>query len=216
MSGDRPPAPRRESYANITLQGPAQQQVVESLNRAGRVAYVSPTVRNCTVIFHEDLTAQEEIASSLSAEFHCPSLLAMGYIGTILLYELYRDGAKLDEYASEAFDDEDQEEIEQSPPEGDPAILCEAFGREKALKSVERVLHKPTDPEHPDQGYARAANRHGDLCQALGLPTFAAGVGFEQIELGELPAGPGFEPGALVKTGTPGNQVRKGEPSGPA
>jgi len=38
------------------------------------------------------------------------------------------------------------------------------------------------------------------LARALGLPLFAAGAGFADVELGELPAGQGFDPAHLMKT----------------
>ena len=56
-------------------------------------------------------------------------------------------------------------------------------------------------PTHPTKGYALAVNRHGELARALGLPLFAAGAGYGAIDIGELPAGQGFDPAALVKTG---------------
>jgi hypothetical protein len=63
---------------------------------------------------------------------------------------------------------------------------------------VERVLRTPTKPNGE---YAYAANRHGELARALGLPVFAVGAGFGGIEVGELPEGEGFDPTRLVKTG---------------
>jgi hypothetical protein len=60
------------------------------------------------------------------------------------------------------------------------------------------VLRRPT---HPTKGYALAVNRHGELARALGLPLFAAGAGFAGIEMGELPAGAGFDAAALIRTG---------------
>ena len=68
---------------------------------------------------------------------------------------------------------------------------------EHAEARVERVLRRPT---HPTRGYALAVNRHGELARALGLPLFAAGAGFNDVEMGELPAGQGFDPGQLKKT----------------
>ncbi len=51
------------------------------------------------------------------------------------------------------------------------------------------------------QPYEYAANRHGELCQAaLGLPLLAVAASFAAIESGELPAGPGFDPNAMVQT----------------
>ena len=84
-----PEDPLSRFYANLTTQGPGQADVVAYLNAAGRVAYVSPTLKGCTVIYHEDLSAQEELAAALSRHFRCPALLMMAYNDTILLYHLY-------------------------------------------------------------------------------------------------------------------------------
>jgi hypothetical protein len=183
-------------YANITLSGPAQEDVVGFLKRRGRVAYVSPTLKSCTVVFHEDLGSQEATAAELSAHFRCPALLVMDYGETVLLYQLYVNGEHADAYVSSPHDELDT--AGEPSPEGNPEALCAAFGMEHRIKNVERVLRRPT---HPTKGYALAVNRHGELARALGLPLFAAGAGYGGIEIGELPAGEGFEAAAMVKTG---------------
>jgi len=183
-------------YANITLSGPGQEDLVGFLNRRGHGAYVSPPVKVAAVVFHEDLGAQEAIASELSAHFRCPALLVMDYGGTVLLYQLYVNGEQVDAYVSRPHDELDTGG--EPAPEGNAEALCAAFGMEHRVKSVERVLRRPT---HPTKRYALAVNRHGELARALGLPLFAAGAGYGGIEMGELPAGEGFDAGALVKTG---------------
>lgn len=183
-------------YANITLQGPDQRDVVARLNAAHQVAYVAPTVKGSTVVFHEDLGRQEELAGALSEHFACPALLVMNYAGTVLLYHLYVNGKQADAYVSSPHDE--LEGLEEPVPEGSAAVLCAAFGIEHRAASVERVLRRPT---HPTHGYALAENRHGELARALGLPLFAAGAGFADIEVGELPMGHGFDPSRLVRSG---------------
>ena len=120
----------------------------------------------------------------------------MGYNDTTLLYHLYANGEQVDAYVSSPHDDLDTGG--QPAPEGDPAALAATFDAEHRTASVERVLRRPT---HPTRGYALAVNRHGELARALGLPLFAAGAGFRDVEMGELPAGPGFDPTKLVRTG---------------
>ena len=182
-------------YANITVQGAAQADVVAYLSERRHVAYVSSTVKDATVVFHEDFAAQEEIASGLSAHFRCPALLAMVFGGTVLLYHLYASGEQVDAYVSAPHEGL---ELDGPAPEGNAETLCAAFGMERRTSSVDRVLRRPTKP---NTDYAYAVNRHGELLRALGLPLFAAGAGFSAIEAGELPAGPGFDPGALIRTG---------------
>ena len=182
-------------YANITVQGPTQEQVVAWLRERIVVAYVSPTHHTSTVIYHEDLGGQESLAARLSSHFHCPALLVMDYGGKVLLYQLYVAGEQADAYVSRPCDELDTGG--EAPPEGDAATLCEAFGMEHVVARVERILRRPTDPA---KGYALAVNRHGELAQALRLPLFAAGAGFASIEMGELPAGAGFDPAGMART----------------
>ena len=184
-------------YANITVRGPAQQDAVAFLKKHGVIAYVSPTVKSDTVIWHEDLASQEPLAASLSADLQCPALLVMGYGESILLYHLYVNGAETDAYVSSPHDELD---LGGEPaPEGDARVLGSAFGvdMDHLVARAERILRKPT---RPNSDYAYAVNRHGELARALGLPQFAAGSGFNAIEVGELPEGQGFDPTALVRT----------------
>jgi hypothetical protein len=182
-------------YANITVSGPPQDEIVSLLRQGGVVAYVSPTVKSSTVIFHEDLAAQESIASALSSHFGCPALVVMDYGGSVLLYQLYVAGEQVDAYVSRPHDELDT--AGEPTPEGDASKLCRAFGMDYRASSVERVLRREGKPE---SDYALAVNRHGELARALGLPLFAAGTGYGDIEVGELPVGQGFQAGAMTKT----------------
>lgn len=181
-------------YANITLHGPSQADVVAYLKAQHVVAYVAPTVKASTVVFHEDLGGQEDIASALSRHFACPALLVMDYGGKVLLYHLYAGGEQVDAYVSSPHDELD---LGGAAPEGDAAALAGAFEMDHRVASVDRVLRRPT---HETKGYALAVNRHGELARALGLPLIAAGAGFQMIELGELPDAPGFDPSQLIRT----------------
>jgi hypothetical protein len=183
-------------YANITLAGPSAEQVFEHLRAAGGVAYVAGA-GGATVVFHEDLGAQERLAAALSAHFRCPALVVMAYGESILLYELYESGTETDAYVSSPHEGL---ELDGPAQEGDAARLSAAFGIEMdhKVRRVERVLRTPTKPNGE---FALAVNRHGELAKALGLPLFAAGTGYGAIELGELPEGPGFDPSAMRKTG---------------
>jgi hypothetical protein len=185
-------------YANITLHGPAQQEVAAFLTASHEVAYVAQAVKGNTVVFHADVGAQERLVNHLSAHFHCPALLVMAFGEAVLLYELHVDGARADAYVSAPHEGL---ELDGPTPEGDAALLARSFGIEMdhLVRKVERVLRTPTKPGGP---YAYAANRHGELARALGLPLFAVGAGFAAIEIGELPQGEGFDPTKMVKTGS--------------
>lgn len=182
-------------YANITLHGPAQPEVAAFLKTAAEPAYVAPTIKLNTVVFHQDLGAQERLGASLSAHFRCPALLVMAYGESILLYELYVNGRRADAFVSSPHEGLD---LDGPTPEGDAARLCAAFGVEMdhLVRRVERILRTPTKPSGE---YALALNRHGELVRTLGLPLFAVGAGYAGIEVGELPEGDGFDPSNLVR-----------------
>ena len=185
-------------YANITVQGPAREDVVAFLKKHGVIAYVSPAVKGATVIWHEDLASQEPLAASLSTDLNCPALVVMGYGEAVLMYTLYRGGAPADAYVSSPHEGL---ELDGPAPEGDARVLAAAFGidMDHLVARVARVLRKPA---RQNTEYAYAVNRHGELARALGLPVFAAGSGFNAIEVGELPEGQGFDASALVRTGS--------------
>jgi hypothetical protein len=183
-------------YANITVHGPAERDVVAFLKKQGVVAYVAPAVKGATVVWHEDLASQEPLAAALSADLECPALLVMGYGEAVLMYTLYRGGRSVDAYVSSPHEGL---ELDGPAPEGDARVLAGAFGvdMDHLIARVERVLRKPA---RPNTEYAYAVNRHGELARALGLPVFAAGSGFNAIEVGELPKGEGLDPSALIRT----------------
>jgi hypothetical protein len=181
-------------YSNITLKGPAQADLLEFLNAQGDVAYVSPEVKGAVIVFHEDMSKQENLAARLSWKFDCPALLVMVYGQAVLLYHLYQDGKQADAYVSSPHGDL---ELDGDPPPGDAAILCAAFEAERFERRVESILRKEAKPGQP---YEYAANRHGELFRALGLPLFGVGVGFPNIDVGEMPAGEGFDPSQMMRT----------------
>lgn len=166
-------------YANITLLGPSQADVAALLKQVGVIAYVAPTVRAATIVFHSDLGGQEILAADLSSHFKCPALLAMAFGEGVFLYQLYVNGDRTDAYVSKPHEDL---ELDEPPGEGNAELLCEIFNVDRRATTVRHLLDRPTTPANPA---TLAVNRHGELFRALGLPTFAAGTGFEAIEMGE-------------------------------
>jgi hypothetical protein len=183
-----------QSYANLTVFGPTDADVVARLRAVGTVAYVSPTHNRATVVYHEDLASQEPLAGDLSEHFGCPVLVVMTYATRVLLYALFENGRRTDAYQSESHAD-----LGNGPdvPAGNAERLADAFDRPGAARRVETILRKFATEGN---GYVYAANRHGDLCNALKLPTFAVNSSFGAIEFGELPMGGGFEPSMMVRT----------------
>lgn len=185
-------------YANIVLKAADQAQVVRTLNELGAVAYVAPTQRGATAVFHEDLSGQEHLAAALSARLNCTALLAMTLGTMVLLYQLYVNGDLIDTYVSEPHDELELDSLTEVA--GDAAKLCSAFDADRKLRSVDRILRKEATPTND---YSYAINRHGELLRALDLPLCAAGASFSGIETGEAvhPEGPTAVLAQCVRTG---------------
>jgi hypothetical protein len=147
------------SYSNVTLKGPIQEAIAIYLEHQNASALISPTIQGITVIYE---LAQG--CNALSAHLKCPVLLLDIHDDDILGYQLYLNGAAEDVYAScpGYFTDE------LLPPRGgDAGKLCQAFGAEDAIETVDAVLR------HPHIGCARAASRVGSSAR---ITAIAAGI----------------------------------------
>lgn len=175
-------------YTNYTLRGPSQQSVAATL--AGRSAIVTPAQNGCVVVFDEESDEQNqeiiaELGSRLSGALHCPLLVVLNHDDDIFWYQLYLSGELVDEYNSSPnyFDSSAEEEFR--PEGGDAQKLCTAFGS-SAVAKVKKILGKSS---HDDDGYIFAVERHADLADALGIPSYGVGTAFRQISEEELPEG---------------------------
>jgi hypothetical protein len=182
-------------YSNITIHGVSQEQSAAYLTEHGDVALVTPPWRGSIVVFHADLGGQEDLAGRLSRRFECAALLVMGFNEIVLLYQLYEAGEQTDAYVSTPHE---ALALDGPAPQGNAQRLCSAFEAGRQVARVERILRKEAKPDQP---YALAVNRHGELARALGLPVLAAGSSFELIELGELPQDSDLSAEQLVRTG---------------
>lgn len=163
------------SYSNITLRGPTQAQIVESLRKWQNIACISPTVNDFTVVFDEksdslDFDVIHTLTSRLSRRFRCPALAVAVYDDDVLCYFLYNNGRKVDEYQSAHgvwF------EI-RIPTGGDTEKLCKLFGAPGiAEDEVDRALLGDYD----------GSDHHHFLVKALGLPLFSVGLGYRYIQV---------------------------------
>jgi hypothetical protein len=201
-------------YINYTLKGPTQKAVAAAL--AKRTAIVTPVSKGCVVVYDqqsdEDSGADmDELADDLSSKFDCAVIAVDVHDDDILMYFAYKAGEKIDAYCSHpnyfnsgeddygnAYSDDDEdyslkdEEDEDSddedsddensdrPAGGDAEALCRAFGSTN-VRRVSQILRK--------RDYVFATDRHGHLCEALALPTFAVGASYEYITRGDIPDG---------------------------
>ncbi len=173
-------------YTNITLRGPEQAQIVDFLKEQGRVAFVSPPIDGCTVVYDEQCESQDDqilfgLASALSARFSCPALAVLIHDFDILKYGLARDGKLVDEYDScpGYFTG-----VNRRPKGGKAENLCQAFAAEEYKAEVEGILRAGT-ADNSSPYWADAQQQHNDLAEALGLPSFSVNLGYHYIEQGE-------------------------------
>jgi hypothetical protein len=167
-------------YTNFIVRVSDQTAVASALQ--DRSAMVSLVENESVVVFDEESDSQDpEVLQSLgrflSNQFHCPVLAIINHDDDVLIYSLFDNGEMIDEYNSSPgyFEGED------TPPSGGNAEkLCAAF-KSVAVAEVRRILH--------DSELTFAIEKHQELVEALGLPTFSVGAGFDYISRGEFPVG---------------------------
>lgn len=176
-------------YVNYTLRGVSQQAVAAAM--ANRSAFVSPSDKDAVVVFDHASDSQEEaiiseLGKDLSSKLKCPLLAVLNHDDDILWYQLLSLGELIGEYNScpDYFDFGGGSEAA-GPSGGDAEILCKTFGSGK-VDRVREILSKSVMDE---DGYAFAFQRHADLFEALGLPSFSVGASYASIKAGELPEG---------------------------
>jgi hypothetical protein len=181
-------------YVNLTVRHPDAKAVAAAL--ADRQGFVTPVDRGYVVVFDREMERQDPqiitiLGQRLSRDLRSPVLAVLNHDDDVLAYQLFADGAVIDEYNSlpDYFDDDP--DAEQG---GDAQILCAAFGCTD-VAAVEAVLRKPEGRG----GYEFAVERHEDLVQALGLTSNAVGLGYDYVSRGELPEG--LTEGELLTTG---------------
>jgi hypothetical protein len=173
-------------YVNYTVRSADQLAVVKCLK--GRSAYVTSVKDGALVVVDEAAETQEadavrEVAELLSTSLKTAVLAALNHDDDMLWLGLFENGRLTDEYNSApAYFDGGTD----PPTGGNARTLCAAFGRTGKEKEVESVLREASTEE---DGYVFAMERHADLVEALGLPAFAVGCGFNYVEEGELPEG---------------------------
>lgn len=169
-------------YTSITLRGSAQASVAAELAYLRRTAYVSPTINGITVVYDregdEDYDALDRLTRQLAAFFGCPALETTLHDDDLFWYCLYRDGQHLDRYDStpDYFSDTATESL--PPSGGDAALLCAVFGAEPQIAQVDRLLHYFM-PAGADGDELLPEERHHGIVAHLGLPPFAAGIGYD-------------------------------------
>lgn len=171
------------TYANITLRGPSQAEVVQAVTEEGMAAVVSPTDRGVTVVYdcrgEEDPDVLAAATRWLSQRFGCAAWGVYAFDSDVVLYTLCRNGQVLDQYDSAP----GYPDVRGGPSGGSAEVLC----REMQLKpaspaAVEAVLRRSRQTFEE--------RRHGDLMLELGHPDLAWATRFSDFWMDEpLPEG---------------------------
>jgi hypothetical protein len=172
-------------YVNVTVRGPPQEEVIAAV--ADRAAYVSQSVAGCTLILDESCESQLEaeiitFAAVLSYRLHCPALSAFVHDDDIFVYWLHRDGALLDIYNSNPGAFAPPGMTFTGPVGGNASLLASTFEVAESA-SLSAALQTP----HGMEKYVVETSRHRDLAEALGLPPFSAGLGYNYLQRGDTP-----------------------------
>jgi hypothetical protein len=206
-------------YTNITLKGPTQKDIAEFYERNERVGKVSKEENGFVVVYDkatEDFSPNTlgHLARDLSEVFLCPALTISNYDDDILIYELYKEGKKVDDYNSCP----NYFEGDIVPPSGgDARKLIEVFGLSLTPEEISAVLleekqsegpelesllefqnNPPTDPSKLEEklaflqeslGAAFEVMRHEKLFALCGFPSCSVGTGYEYLVTDEIPFG---------------------------
>jgi hypothetical protein len=173
------------SYTNIVVRGARRAEVVEYLTERRRAAFVAAAGDRLAVVYDAECESQDwslvqGLTATLSARFGSTALGALLHDDDVLLYCLYQGGRPVDEYNSHpSFGEAGPHE---PPTGGDARLLCLAFRVPEATEAVGRLLHRPNFIGEDD--YLSTDRRHQELVRLLGLPTFAAGLGYRYAARG--------------------------------
>ncbi|MFT3883423.1 MAG: hypothetical protein QM703_27705 [Gemmatales bacterium] len=171
-------------YANITVHRAERIALLTELRRNQRIAFISPTVNGSTTVFDQAIDEQdfdviEQFGCSLTKALNCSALAAVLHDDDVLYLFLFEQGEVIDRYDSlpEYF----VKDAEPGPPEGgDGELICKVFNRPDQLYRVEELLRANLlEDELPE--ILGEQERHLALCEELGLPPYAAALGYEAI-----------------------------------
>ena len=184
------------TYANVTVLGAGHDGIVTALG--GAAAFLSETSpEGVTVVFaaadeEAHLFGEGATARHLAAALDCRALEVSVYDDDILQYRLFTGddetavGVVATEVALEM-----AEAAGGSLPEPDATALVGGLGHGDA-EAVSHLLRAGTE-------FLFESERHAALAEALGLPMFAAGWGYNTLLADRL----GFSGGPLTEVGEP-------------
>ncbi|HEX6037287.1 hypothetical protein [Longimicrobium sp.] len=186
------------TYANITLRGPTQAQVIEAAQEQGMTCFVSPTDRGVTVVYdarcEDEPDALRPVTRWLSRRLACAAWGVFVFDSDVFQYVLCRDGEVVDEYDSRPGY---PSAVRGQPRGGSADVLCREMQLRSAdVQEVGRFLHSPND----DNEFRYAMRRHGGLMDELGHPDLAYTFRFSDFWMEEDPP-EGYEAEQFILVG---------------
>lgn len=168
-------------YTNFTVKTDDADAVANSLKAAGRKAFISPPSDGYVVVYEAESEGQstqaiEAVGIALSQSLNCPVMAILNHDDDIFCYWLCDGGKIVDTFNScpDYFDDNISEDRG-----GDVELLCSLLQKPDAQTAVERILH--------GADYDFAFEQHEELCASLGLPQWAVGASYSDINNGGAP-----------------------------
>jgi hypothetical protein len=184
-------------YTNICVKGAPQSDVIAVLDELGRLAYVTPEIAGWVVLYDQecdkfDLNSLESLALTISTRLSCTTFASFNADDDILWLGVYENGKLATRYSSDRKQFADADEFPLIEDVAD--VLCRIFAKPEKSDQVCKILRRP----HGALGllshflktrlaYLFEVLRHGDLAEALGMPSSSVGLGYKYVDRGETP-----------------------------
>lgn len=177
-------------YTNVTVKHGDAEHVARTVVPLNRFAVIAPPVDGFVVVYDRASERQDDMiiqfARTLSQQLETVAFAVMNHDDDILYYWLFDCGAEQDKYNSCPWYFQDS--VEPLPQGGDAKTLASLLGKSRAAKRVDEILHCDADPE-VEGPYTWQTERHADLVEALGLPEWAVGYGYNYLADADFPDG---------------------------
>lgn len=168
-------------YVNFCVRTTNRDGVITALQQANRTAYISNVPEKYIVVCDKEADTQDDneilnVGKLLSRELSAPTLGVLNHDDDILCYWLFENGVVTATYNS--CPDCLGEVVEADNP--NIPYLCSVFGMPALVDTLEEILEG-------DDEEIFAIEIHEALAEALQLPLWSVGIGFNYITKGELP-----------------------------
>ncbi len=174
-------------YVNFSVKSVEQQKIADVLSQAGRTAIVTPSQAGYVVVYDEEAEGQSlqiilNVGHLLSKSMNVPVMAMLNHDDRILRYWLFKHGTIVDAYDSRpdyfkkffAGLNEDEADDELKTTDSDqvsnPQQLQLSLKPNADLPKIKKILKTK---------YPVERERHRLFAQALGLPEWSIGLGYD-------------------------------------